>query len=117
MHHWEGVVWPGAARDLEAPRSQRTTVTQQYLAGELSSLLGELQSTPSEQLGAIRELRRRIECCPPQLLPPLAREAINLVDVTCWAALEQGEVGAFCDCARTAVALGEFTDNARLLGE
>ena len=80
-------------------------------------MLGDLQRTPGGQLAAIRELRRDVECSPLQLLPRLAREAINLSDAICWVALEQGDVGAFRDCARTAVALGELTDNARLLRE
>jgi hypothetical protein len=92
-------------------------VTEQYLVGELSSLLGDLQWTPCGQLAAIRELRREVECSPLQLLPQRAREAMNLSDVICRVALEQGDVGAFRDCARTAVALGEFTDNARLSRE
>jgi hypothetical protein len=48
------------------------------------------------------------------MLPRLAREAMDLTDVICWAALERGDIGGFRDCARTAVALGEFTDSARL---
>lgn len=92
-------------------------MTQQHLVGELSSLLGDLQRAPGGQLAAIRELRREVECSPLQLLPRLAREAMKLSDVICWVALEQGDVGAFRNCAETAVALGEFTYNARLLGE
>jgi hypothetical protein len=92
-------------------------VTQQYIVGEFSSLLGDVQRTPGGQLAAIRKLRREVECSPLQLLPRLAREAMNLTDVICWAALEQGDVGDFRDCAKTAVALGEFTDSARLLLE
>ena len=94
-----------------------SAVTQQYIVGEFSSLLGDLQRTPGGQLAAIRELRRDVECSPLQTLPRLAREAINLADVICMAALEQGDVSGFLDCARTAAALGEFTHNARLLRE
>ena len=92
-------------------------MTQQYIIGELSSLLGDLQRAPGGQLAAIRELRREVECSPLQMLPRLAREAMNLTDMICLAALEQGDVGGFRDCTRTAVALGEFTDNARLSRE
>lgn len=92
-------------------------MTQQYIVGELSSLLGDLQRAPGGELAAIRELRREVECSSLQLLPRLAREAVNLTDVICLAALEQGNVGGFRDCARTAVALGEFRDSARLLLE
>ena len=92
-------------------------MTQQYIVGEFSSLLGDLQRTPGGQLAAIRKLRGEVECSPLQLLPRLAREAMNLTDMICLAALEQGDVGGFRDCTRTAVALGEFTDNARLSRE
>jgi hypothetical protein len=92
-------------------------VTQQYIVGEFSSLLGDLQRTPLGQLGPILELRREVECAPLQMLPRLARDAMSLTDVICWAALERGDIGGFRDCSRTAVALGEFTNNARLLPE
>jgi hypothetical protein len=90
-------------------------VTQQYIVGEFSALLGDLQRIPGGELAAVRELRREVESSPLQILPRLAREAMNLTDMICLAALEQGDVSGFRDCARTAVALGEFTDNARLL--
>jgi hypothetical protein len=92
-------------------------MTQQYIVGEFSSLLGDLQRTPGGQLAAIRELRSEVECSPLQMLPRLARRAMNLADVVCWAALEQGDVGGFRDCAKAAVALGEFMTSARLLPE
>jgi hypothetical protein len=92
-------------------------VTQQYIVGEFSSLLGDLQRIPSGHTAAIRELRREVECSPLQVLPRLAREAMNLADTICLAALEQGDVDGFRDCARTAAALGDFTDNACLLLE
>jgi len=92
-------------------------MTHQYIVGEFSSLLGDLQRTPGGQLTAIRDLRREVECSSLQMLPGLARRALNLTDVVCWAALEQGDFGGFLDCARTAVALGEFMASARLLSE
>jgi hypothetical protein len=48
------------------------------------------------------------------MLPQLAHEAMDLTDVICWAALEQGDVGGFRRYAKTAVALREFTANAGL---
>jgi hypothetical protein len=44
-------------------------------------------------MAAILDLRREVECSPPRMLPPLAREAISLTDEICWTALEQGDVG------------------------
>jgi hypothetical protein len=66
-------------------------------------------------MAAILDLRREVECSPPRMLPPLAREAISLTDEICWTALEQGDVAGFRNSSRTAAALGDFTDNARLL--
>jgi hypothetical protein len=96
---------------LEAP------VTQQYLVGQFSVLLEDLQPPPSEWLAAVRKLRREVESCPLSMLPQLAQEAVTLTDMICWGALEQGDVSGFCRYARSAAALGEFIDNARLLGE
>jgi hypothetical protein len=90
-------------------------VTQQYLIGQFSVLLEELQPPPGERLaGAVRDLRREVESSPPQMLPKLAHEAMDLSDVMCWAALEQGDRSSFCRYAKAAAALGEFTDSARL---
>jgi hypothetical protein len=49
------------------------------------------------------------------MLPRLAQAAIDLTDLMCWSALEQADVDSFRGCARSAAALGEFIENARLL--
>jgi hypothetical protein len=94
---------------LESP------VTQQYIVGQFSVLLEDLQPPPGEWLTAVRKLRSEVECCPLSMLPRLAQEAIGLADLICWSALEQGDVNGFCRYARSAGALGEFIDNARML--
>jgi hypothetical protein len=90
-------------------------MTQQYLIGQFSSLLGDLQPAPSEWLAAVHDLRREVESSPLPMLPQLAHQAMDLTDMICWAALEQGDVGGFCRYAETAVAFREFTANAGLL--
>ncbi|MGH2981900.1 MAG: hypothetical protein ACRDKV_07655 [Solirubrobacterales bacterium] len=45
----------------------------------------------------------------------MAQEAMNLTDMICWVALEQGDVRGYCRYADTAVALREFTVSANLL--
>jgi len=90
-------------------------MTQQYIIGHFSLLLAELQPAPGEWLTAVGDLRREVESSPLPMLPRLAHEAMNLTDSVCWAALEQGDVGGFCRCATTAVALREFTASAGLL--
>jgi hypothetical protein len=90
-------------------------MTQEYIVGELSALLGELQPPPGEWLGAVNRLRGEVESSPVPQLPELAREALQLTDTICWAALERGDVRGFYGCATTAGALRDFADNARLL--
>ncbi len=93
-------------------------MTQQYLIGQFSALLGDLQPPPGECLAeTVHDLRREVESCPLAMLPKLAREAMTLTDVICWAALERGDSSGFCRYAKVAVALGEFTDSAGLVGE
>ena len=92
-------------------------MTQEYIVGQFSVILGELQPPPGEWLEAVRKLRREVECCSLSMLPRLAHEAMGLTDGLCWSALEQGDVNGFCGYARSAAALCEFLDNARLLAE
>jgi hypothetical protein len=90
-------------------------MTQQYLVGQFSSLLGELQPAPGEWRATVDALRREVELSPVAGLPELAREAMNVTDMICWTALERGSVSEFCRYVGTAVALREFTANAGLL--
>jgi len=91
-------------------------MTQQYILGELSSLLAELQPAPTDLLDdALHDLRRGVELSPPPMLPRLAKEAMTLTDMICWSALDQGNVSGFCRYASTAVALRDFTVSASLL--
>lgn len=91
-------------------------MTQQYIAGELSSLLAELQPAPSALLTrAVHDLRREIELGPLPVLPRLAHEAIALTDAMCQIALERGDVNGFSRQACAAAALREFAISANLL--
>jgi hypothetical protein len=91
-------------------------MTQQYIAGELSSLLAELQPAPSASLSrAVRDLRRQIELGPVPVLPRLAPEAIALTDAMCQDALERGDVSGFSRRACAAAALREYATSANLL--
>ena len=90
-------------------------MTQQYIVGQFSVLLEDVQPPAGEWLAAVRELRSEVESCPLSMLPRLARKAIGLTDLICWSALEHGDLDSFRGCARSAAALGEFIDNARLL--
>lgn len=110
----------GVARHVSESYATRliseVPVTQQYLIGEFSALLEELQPSSGDCLaGAVHDLRREVECSSLQMLPQLAREAMGLSDVICWTALERGDAAGFCRYAKAAVALGDFTDAAGLL--
>ena len=100
---------------LTAQRDFGRSVTQQYIVGQFSVLLEDLQPPSGEWFAAVRELRREVESCSLSMLPRLAQEAIGLTDLICWSALERGDLDGFCGCARSAAALGEFIDSARLL--
>ena len=91
-------------------------MTQQYIVGELSSLLAGLQPVPGASLSdAVHTLRHEVEFSPLPTLPRLAQEALDLTDSICHAALEQGDAEGFCRYVGIAIALREFTAGASLL--
>jgi hypothetical protein len=49
------------------------------------------------------------------MLPRLAQEALDLTDLICRAALEQGDADGFCRYVGTAIELREFTVGAGFL--
>jgi hypothetical protein len=101
-------------RYASALRDPNLLVTQQYIVGQLSTLLEELESACEEWLGAVRDLRQNVETSPLHMLPHLAREASSLTDRICLSALERGDVGDFRRHARTAVSLHELSASAGL---
>jgi hypothetical protein len=91
-------------------------MTQQYIVGELSALIGDLYPIFRKELAAdVRNLRQRVESTPIGALGPLAAEAETIADVTCWTSLEHGDTGAFTRQATAAALLHEFAVNANLL--
>lgn len=90
-------------------------MTQQYLIGQFSLLLEELQPPSGDRLASVvQDLRREVECSPIPMLPKLAHTAISVSDMVCLDALERGDPNGFCRYANAAIALGEFTDAAGL---
>lgn len=72
-------------------------MTQQYLIGELSLILGELQAVVTNE-AAVRDvvrLRQEAEITPPAALGPVVVGAAKLIDRLCWDALTRGETDAF----------------------
>jgi hypothetical protein len=89
-------------------------MTQQYLAGELSSLLGELQAVagdgPSQLVAA---LRREAERVPTAALPSVAEHALEAANRICWDALTRGDTAAL---AREVVICGDLWEFAVCAG-
>jgi hypothetical protein len=91
-------------------------MTQQYLIGQFSVLLEDLQPSPGDGLAAaVSGLRAEVEHSPVPMLPTLACQAMALSDMVCWGALRRGDATSFCRSVKAAVALGEFTDAAGLV--
>jgi hypothetical protein len=92
-------------------------MTQQYLAGELSLLLGRLQDTAGDEacVRDIARLRRAAETGPLVALPTLVLRALALTDVLCQRSLEWGEAAAFNRQATICAEIYDFGDCAGLL--
>ncbi len=92
-------------------------MTQQYLTGELSVLLGRVQDvTTSETAG--REawlLRQAAETVPVQALGGVTVRALALTERLCWDSLSRGDTAAFSRQAAAGAALREFGACAGLL--
>ena len=94
-------------------------MTRQYLVGELSLILGELQAAPIDEvvLREVARLRREAEATSPVTLAPVVTQAMELIDRACWDSLKQGETAAFiCELAISAE-LWEFGVCAGFLEE
>ncbi|HEV8625307.1 MAG TPA: hypothetical protein VG034_12675 [Acidimicrobiia bacterium] len=94
-------------------------MTRQYLAGELSVLLGQLQAIDRKE-GSVRgiaRLRYEAETCPSGALSSVAVRALLLSDELCWESLTSGDAVAFSREAAISAELLEFGVCAGLLGE
>jgi hypothetical protein len=95
--------------------SREPPMTEQYLIGELSSLLGDLEPVPGPFDLALRDLRREVEASPPSRLRHLVEPAVTLTSSICWAALETGDVCRFCEDVNAVIRLRDFVFSANLL--
>jgi len=101
-------------RSIVVAMVSNSEMTQQYVVGQFSVLLGELEEAAAEQRSSVHSLRREVELSPLTRLPELADEVMELADAICWSALQRGDVKRFSSCARSAAELGEFVDSAGL---
>lgn len=94
-------------------------MTQQYLVGETSVLLAQLQSSGTDPV-AVRELarlRREAETGPVSGLGSVALRALELTDELCQDSLRRGDVPAFLRQSVCGAELREFCVCARLLAD
>jgi hypothetical protein len=93
-------------------------MTQQYLIGELSVRLGELQAATSQvAAGDVARLRHQVETNPVTILPSAAMHALTLADRLCWDSLSRGDIAAFGRQAEISAELRQFAICARLVDE
>jgi hypothetical protein len=94
-------------------------MTQQYLAGELSLLLGELQDVTADEVsaGEVGCLRHEAEATPPTALGSVAVRALVLTDGLCWDSLRRADTGTFARQAAIGAELYEFGVCSGLLDE
>ncbi len=92
-------------------------MTQQYLVGQLSVLLENVQAvTTTEAAGRDAwSLREAVETGPVQALGWMTVRALSLTERLCWDSLNRGDTAAFTRQAATAAALREFGVCAGLL--
>ena len=94
-------------------------MTQQYLAGELSVILGEIQAAAATE-ACVRQawdLRLEVESAPVAALPSAAARALALINGLCWESLTRGDTAAFARQAAACAELHEFGVCAHLLNE
>ena len=94
-------------------------MTQQYIAGELSLLLGELQAAMTNEASVVEvaHLRLRAETGRRSALASVAVRALEVADRLCWDSLTRGDAAAFLSQAVVCAQLWEFAVCAGLLEE
>jgi hypothetical protein len=94
-------------------------MTQQYIIGELSLWLAELQATaPGEESACgFARLRLEAETAPFAALPLVAMRALDLMRGLCQNSLARGDLRALTNQATMAAELRDFAVSASLLVE
>jgi len=92
-------------------------MTQQYLAGELSVLLEQVQAVATTEAAGrdAWSLRQAAETVPVHALGWVTVRALALAERFCWDSLSRGDTVAFTRQAAAAAALREFGVCASLL--
>ena len=94
-------------------------MTQQYIAGELSLQLGQLQAVATDQERAreVAHLRYEAETVPRAALGSVVIRALGVADRLCWDSLGCGDALTFSRLAAISAELWGFGICARLLEE
>jgi hypothetical protein len=92
-------------------------MTQQYLVGELSLLIAQVQAATGNRAcaGEAARLRQEEETLPITALPAVVTRALDLTDASCWDSLSRGDTTAFARQAAIGAQLFEFGVCAGLL--
>ncbi len=93
-------------------------MTQEYLIGELSVRLGQLQAAAQHAAsGDVANLRREVETSPAAWLAAGVTRALALADRLCWNSLSDGDVAAFSRQSAIGADLRLFGACARLIDD
>jgi hypothetical protein len=93
-------------------------MTQQYLIGELSARLEQLQAVAANGTERdVARLRHQVENGPVSGLARAADSALALADGLCWESISRGDVEAFRRQATVSADLRLFSICARLLAD
>ena len=94
-------------------------VTEQYIIGELSVLLVQLEVVAPDEESACEfaRLRGETERAPFETLPNIALEALRLIRGLCRDSLARGDLRTLTSQATMAAELREFAVSARLLAD
>lgn len=93
-------------------------MTQEYLIGELSARLGQLQAAARRTAsGDVARLRKQVETRPAAWLGSEVTQALALADKLCWESLTDGDVAAFSRQSEIGADLRLFGACARLIDD
>lgn len=90
-------------------------MTCQYLIGELSVRLQELQALAGPAESEVARLRAEVEACPVSDLGYLSLRAVALADGLCWVSVARDDMAAFDAQSRMVAELRQFAVGTRLL--
>ena len=90
-------------------------MTRQYLIGELSVRLEQLQATTGQAAADVARLRIEVETGPLTGLAAATARAMALADDLCWDSLSRGDAAAFAAAATISAELRQCDIGVRLL--